>query len=126
VIDVLRRAIQWQTDQCRADTDGQTDNIISGRAIRYGLDEVSIAKKTNLLKAEFPHLWPKIEKFEGGRTEYRVGTLKKMFGKRWQDICGDLVSIGLLQQRGRTNGGSETYWIPHLYRKGLDLTQGKA
>lgn len=126
VIDLLRRAIQWQTDQCRAETDGESENMISGRAIRYGLDEVSIAKRTNLLKAEFPHLWPKIEKFEGGRTEYRVKTLRKMFGKNWEEICGDLTSIGLLQQRGRSNGGSETYWIPHLYRRGLDLTQGKA
>ena len=125
VIDLTRRAIQWESDRCRADADGTSEHIISARAILYGLGEVSIAKKTNLLKAEFPHLWPHIAKFEGGKTEYNVKTLKRMFDADWHEVCSDLVSIGILQQRGRSNGGSETYWIPHLYRKGLDLTQGK-
>ena len=126
IIDLLRRAIQWQSDQCLSNVDGTSENIISARAIRYGHGEVSIEKKTNLLKAEFPHLWPYIEKFEGGKTEYTVTTLRKMLGSNWKDACTDLVSIGILQQKGRSNGGTETYWIPHLFRKGLDLTQGKA
>jgi hypothetical protein len=126
IIDLLRRAIQWQGDICRADTDQSSDHIISARAIRYGHEQVSLGKKTNLLKAEFPHLWPLIEKFEGGKTEHTVSSLKKMFGSGWKTTCGDLVSIGLLEQKGKRNGGSETYWIPHLYRKGLNLTQGKA
>jgi hypothetical protein len=72
------------------------------------------------LRAEFPHLWPDIEKFQGGKSEHSAESLQTLFGKHWEKSCSDLISIGLLTKQ------KNTYWIPHLYRKGLEFTQGRA
>ncbi len=76
------------------------------------------------MKAEFPHLWQYVEKFQGGKSEYSTDALQKLLGKQWQKISGDLIAIGFLKMRGRI--GQATYWIPYLYRKGLELTRGRA
>ncbi len=36
---------------------------------------LSKRKRDTYLKAEFPHLWPHIEKFHGGKTEYSAEAL---------------------------------------------------
>lgn len=85
---------------------------------------VSKRKRDTYLKAEFPHLWPHIEKFDGGKTEYDGTSLEGLLGKKWESVCEDLRSIGLLGRRVRN--AQTTYWFPYVYRKGLNLTQGKA
>jgi len=125
VIQLVVRAIQRQQDEFRGDTIGESDHIIGAKALQYGLDELSKAKKDEFLRAEFPHLWTYIEKFENGKTEYDGKGLRKLLGANWQFIVDDLISIGLFKRRGGA-GQDATYWVPHLYRKGLELTQGRA
>jgi hypothetical protein len=90
----------------------------------YGLAELSKRRRDTYLKAEFPHLWPHIEKFQGGKSEYSAFAVQRLLGKGWQDAVNDLVSVGFLRKRER--GGAPCFWVPYLYRKGLELTQGKA
>ena len=124
VLDLLNRAKQKQHDDCTANSDGISNCIIGSSALQYGLEELSKRKRQTYLQAEFPHLWPYIEKFVGGKTEYDETSIHKTLGKDWKIISDDLVSIGVLKKTTRDIGS--IYWIPFLYRHGLELTQGKA
>ncbi len=125
VIDLLTKAKQKQQDEYRSYSSGETEFIIGPSAIIYGLEELSKRKRTTFLEAEFPHLWKYIKKFIGGRTQYSENDISKLFGKSWQKIVEDLISIGVLRMEGRRDG-SKTFKIPFLYRSGLDVKQGSA
>ncbi len=120
-IDLVTRACQWQRDEFLADTSGTTERLLTSAAIRYGMDELSRRKRTTLLEAEFPHLWPKMKKLVGGGTEYSERAAARLFGKKYQDTVEDLESIGVLYKA--TRAGRRTFKVPFLYRKGLELTQ---
>ena len=124
IIDLITRAKQHQQDEFNATLADESPWLIGPRAIQHGLEELSRRKRDTFLKAEFPHLWPHIEKFEGGKTEYDSASLQKLLGKNWEKPVADLVSIGVLGKRGK--GKDHTYWFPYVYRKGLSLTQGRA
>ncbi len=124
ILDLLIRAKQKQHDECAANVEGISTCIIGSSALQYGLEELSKRKKQTYLQAEFPHLWKHIEKFIGGKTEYNERSIQKTLGKDWKTITDDLVSIGLFKKILRTSGF--VYWVPFLYRNGLELTQGKA
>ena len=56
--------------------------------------------------------------------EYDEKSRGKVLGKGGQKVADDLLSIGLSSRK--TSNGKTFYWVPFLYRHGLDLTQGKA
>lgn len=120
VLELLIRAKQRQEDLCAEDPEGISESIIGSAAIQHGLQELSKRKRQTYLQAEFSHLWPHIEKFIRGKTEYSELALKSLLGKDWHQIAENLVAVGLLSK------GRETFSIPFLYRDGLELTQGKA
>ena len=124
ILDMVTRAKQCQHDIFSATPDGESPWLIGSQAIQYGLEELSKRRRDTYLKAEFPHLWPHIEKFQGGKSEYSVAAIQKLLGKNWQEASSNLISVGFIRKRER--GGQVTYWIPYLYRKGLELTQGRA
>ena len=121
VINLVARAGQWQRDQLRRDPDGTTERLISGRAIIYGLSELSKEKRTVYLEAEFPHKWKQIAKFVGGGTQYSERALHRIFGPKSYEIAEDLVSMGVLERATRM--GQKTYKIPFVYRAGLECVQ---
>lgn len=124
VIELLTRAKQHQQDECDADANGSTEYIIGPASILYGLRELSKRKRDVLLKAEFPHFWESIKKFEGGKTEYGERAMQKTLGKNWASVIDDLVGIGLFEES--KPGGHRTFKVPFVYREGLSLTQGRA
>jgi hypothetical protein len=124
ILDLLTKAKQNQQDLFNANPNAESQWLIGSPAMQYGLEELSKRKRDTFLRAEFPHLWPSIEKFQGEKSEYTEDSLQQIFGRRWESIISDLISIGLIKKQGRS--GSETYWIPYLYRKGLGITQGRA
>ena len=124
VIDLLSRAKQRQQDDFRANAAGTSEWLIGPTALQYGLEQLSMRKRLTYLEAEFPHLWPHIEKFVGGKTEYSEPAMGKALGKNWKSISEDLVSVGLFNKTTRKK--QPVYLIPFLYRKGLEVTQGRA
>ena len=124
VLDLVARAKQHQQDEFNATPAGDSPWLIGPKAILHGLEALSKRKRDTYLRAEFPHLWPHIEKFEDGKTEYDSASMQKLLGDQWEKVVGDLVSLGVLGERGK--GKEVTYWFPYLYRKGLSLTQGRA
>lgn len=125
VLDLVTRAIQKQQNDFLQSPNDKSAWLIGPEAIQYGLDQLSKRKRDTYLKAEFPHLWPHIEKFHGGKTEYSKTALQQLFGKEWEQVCMDLVSIGLIKKRV-TKKAEETYQFPFVYRGGLELSQGRA
>jgi hypothetical protein len=125
VIDLLTKAKQKQQDEYKSDSSGESNFIIGPTAIKYGLQELSKRKRITFLEAEFPHLWKYIKKFVGERTQYSEDDIRNLFGKNWQKVVEDLISIGVLGTEGRREG-TKTFKIPFLYRAGLEIRQGRA
>lgn len=121
VINLVARAGQWQRDQFRREPDADTERLIYGKAIQYGLSELSKDKKTIYLEAEFPHKWKDIAKFVGGGGQYSERALRRILAAKWQVVVDDLVSMGVLERT--TRQGKRTYTIPFVYRAGLECTQ---
>jgi len=121
VIDLVTRASEWQRDRYGAEPSGRTERLLSGEAIRYGMDELSRRKRTHFLEAEFPHLWPRISPLVGGGTEYSEGALQRLFGKNVKAVVSDLESVGVLYKTSRA--GRPSYKVPFLYRRGLEVSQ---
>jgi hypothetical protein len=124
VIDLLTKAKQFQHSRLKSDPSGQSDWIIGPQAIQYGLHELSKRKKNTFLEAEFPHLWPHINKFYGGKADYTGKVMKNLLGQKFDDIINDLKSIGFLLEK--KSKGDVVYTIPFVFRKGLSITQGRA
>jgi hypothetical protein len=126
VIELLKAAVQRQQDEWMASHETQSDWIIGPRAIQHGLEQLSRHKRITYLNAEFPHLAKHIQKFERGKTSYTQSAIKKLLGSDWEAVSGDLVAIGVLRKKQAKSAGEASYEVPHLYRKGLELTQGTA
>lgn len=121
IIDLLTRASQKQRDTFRQDSSGETERLIYGPAIIYGLDELSKGKRTSYLEAEFPHKWEEIRKLLGGGTEYSHPAVKRLFGSSIDKTLEDLISMGVLYRASKN--GEPTFRVPFVYRKGLECTQ---
>jgi len=124
VLDLLIRASQHQQDTCRTNPAGLSESVITAPALKYGLEQLSVRKRTTYLEAEFPHIWGHIERLMGGKTEYSEQALRRTFGSEWDRVTTDLASIGVFAKG--TRRGAPAYVIPFLYRRGLELTQGRA
>lgn len=120
-IFLITRACQQQRDTFRQDPQGDTDRLILGPAIIYGLEELSKEKRTIYLAAEFPHKWTEIRKLIGGGTEYSERAIKRIFGRKHEQSIEDLLSLGILERA--TRKGTRSFKIPFLYRRGLECTQ---
>lgn len=121
VIELVARASQKQRDLFRSEPDTETQRLIHGAAIRYGIAEVSKLKRVNYLEAEFPHLWPTMRKLVGGATEYSEAAMRRLIGRKAEPTIEDLVSIGVLERASRK--GAQTYKLPFVYREGLECKQ---
>lgn len=124
VLDLLIRAKQHQQDACLGNPGGTSDHMIGQSALRYGHEELSKRKRTTYLQAEFPHLWPYVERLIKGKAQYTPTALAKLFGDGWKNVVMDLVSVGVLAETRPQ--GSLSYSIPFVYRKGLEVTRGRA
>lgn len=123
-IDLLSRAKQYQQNIFANDSDGESEYLFSSAAIIHGLNELSIRKKETYLEAEFPHLWQEIRKFENGKTEYDEESLRKILGSKARELIEQLVSIGFLSKKIKSK--KLVFWVPYIYRKALNLKQGKS
>jgi hypothetical protein len=68
VLDLLTRAKQKRVDTLAGNPEIQSDYLFDSGSIIYGFNELSLKKRDTYLKAEFPHLWPIMEKFSGGKN----------------------------------------------------------
>jgi len=124
VIELITKAKQWQETECVASQDEECQDIITGPALVFALGEVSKRKRETYLAAEFPHFWPSIVKFEGGKSGYSEASVRDLLGEDADETLKALCAIGFLRRVRRR--GAPAYEIPFLYRAGLGIKQGFA
>jgi hypothetical protein len=121
IIDLITLAKRHQRDINAAHI-APMATILSSAAILHGHHQMSLRKRDTYLRAEFPHFWEYLERFEGRKAEHDATSLEMILGPSWNKIIVDLKSIGFMKYSARSN----TYSIPFLYRPCLQLRQGKA
>jgi Cdc6-like AAA superfamily ATPase len=120
LIELITSAIRDQRETLSRQTGGHT-SLLSAASIRAGYARMCEQKKISYLKAEFPHFWTDIEKFEGGKSEHTERSLERLLGVRSAEKIKNLQAIGFL----RKNPRSKTYAVPHVYRLCLGIRQGR-
>jgi hypothetical protein len=103
------------------------EQLIAGPTLKRALEEVSSVRLRQTLFAEFPALRPYIEKLRGGKAQHSLDSLMDVWKEQkeiTQDTANMLVEVGFFERRGSRD--DPDYWIPFLYRDGLELTQGAA
>lgn len=96
------------------------DRLITGDALKKGLQALSEARVQDTLLAEAGDNAELVELFRNGKAEHNTETLSSLLG---DDAAGKILllkTLGLLEPVG------SNYKIPMLYRGGLNVTQGKA
>lgn len=125
VIQLVTVAKQKQQSLCQESPNGISEFVISSKALKHALIEVSKVKRDAYLKAEFPHIYPKVEKLIGGKTELSQMALAKLYGEGWEAVVDDFVSLGILRVERKRDG--ERWWkVPFIYRAGLEMKQGQS
>lgn len=122
VIELITKAKQWQETHCVASQGEECQDIITGPALVYALAAVSKRKRETYLQAEFPHFWPSIAKFEGGKSGYSDASVRTLLGLDADEALKGLCAIGFLRRVKRR--GAPAYEVPFLYRAGLGIKQG--
>lgn len=128
VIHLLNEARDAQVKMFeRGEIEPPGHELLSRAAFRDSLYPVSTVRLEQTLYAEYPteKLW--IQAMEGEKSEHTFGSLSRIWGVPASETAQRaqrLVDIGFLEPRGGRQ--SPTYWIPFLYRPGLNLRQGAA
>lgn len=103
------------------------EHLFSGGSLREGLPEVSDARLTRTLYAEFPDVRPWLEALRGAKTQHNVASVQAAWGvdeALAEERADRLVEVGFFERRGPL--GAPLYWVPFLYRPALALVQGSA
>jgi hypothetical protein len=128
VIHLLNEARDAQLKMLeRGEPEPPGREVVSRGAFREALLPVSQVRLEQTLYAEYPVEKPWIQAFEGEKTEHTPESLAEMWGVTPAEAsprAQRLVEIGFLEQRGDRD--APTYWVPFLYRPGLDMRQGAA
>lgn len=107
------------------DPDGEA--LFARAALKDALPQVSEARLTQTLYAEYPEFRDVVEKLREEKTLQRVETLTKIWDEsdeRTRKIADSLVDVGFFERRGSRQ--EPEYWVPFLYRDALDMIQGTA
>jgi len=113
-------AAQVERDQLALGRGVDLDGLISGYAVKMGLQGLSKDKVATTLLAENPELSSSILLFRGKKAEQNAATLAQLYGPDWSPIVEQLCRIGFLEKL------PESWRVPTIYRDGLDVVQGSA
>lgn len=103
------------------------EQLFARAAFKAALPEVSKVRLEQTLYAEYPKLKPWLERLRGEKTAHSVDTLANVLGVSKSEataIGADLVKVGFFELRGAKD--QPEYWVPFLYRDGLEMVQGGA
>jgi hypothetical protein len=128
IIHLLNSSRDIQVKNLEIGKDSPSDEILIDRfSIKESLNPVSETRIHQTLYAEYPDLREYIEKLRDGKTEHSFETLKTFWETEdslTKELIYRLIEMGFFVKRGTTE--DTRYWIPFLYRPGLNLVQGFA
>jgi hypothetical protein len=99
------------------------EKLFDSRAFKEALPAVSTSRIHQTLLAENPALKRYVEALRGGKTRHNPASLARVWNLSEADaaqVAEQLASVGFFEPR------QGDFWIPFLYRPGLDLIQGSA
>lgn len=94
---------------------------------KLALQDVSRVRLQQTMYAEYPEWKDILEQLRGEKTQHSVQTLASVWAITEAEAiarANGLLELGLFELR--SDGSSEVYWVPFLYRDALDLVQGAA
>jgi hypothetical protein len=101
--------------------------LFEREAFRAALKEVSDARLTKTLYAEYPDLKPYLELLRREKAQQSLPTLARIWRcdeEIARATADRLVQVGFWEQRGSME--HPAYWTPFLYREALELVMGEA
>ena len=101
--------------------------LIDRAAIAEALIPVSKIRLEQTIFAEYPQFREKLLKLKNEKTQQSVETLARIWGAGTEEAleaADGLAEIGFFVKRERK--GITEFWVPFLYRDGLEMSQGVA
>jgi hypothetical protein len=111
----------------RGETPPSGEQIFDRSVFKEALYPVSETRLVQNLYAEYPDLHDLIARLGGGKTEQTTESLAGIWEVSRQEAlekAEQLVEVGFFQPRKSRE--LTTYWVPFLYRDGLNMIQGMA
>ncbi len=115
LIDLLTLAFQIHSGYLQKHP--QEKNFMSIRSIQAAHSELSKNRLITVLKAEFLHLMPWINKLEHGKEKYTRDEAASLFGSNHEETVEKLLAVGVL----RHNVKKAIYSVAKLYAPGLNV-----
>lgn len=103
------------------------EQLFDRSVFKLALPTVSETRLNTYLYAEYPGERPFLEKLDGEKAEQTPESLSEIWGVSRDAAVAkamELVGLGFFEARGART--QPTFWVPFLYRDGLNLKQGKA
>jgi hypothetical protein len=129
--EVIHLLNELREVQIRRLEEGQTEPgeeaLFVRPAFKDALVEVSRARVEQTLFAEHPHFRDHLLKLKGEKTSQFPTSLAKIWdtsSEKARQIAEELNKIAFFEIRGSKD--ELEYWVPFLFRDGLDLVQGSA
>lgn len=123
LLNALRNAQVRRLENGEADP--EAGRLFSRAVFREALPEVSKTRLEQTLYAEYPEAREHIESMRREKTQHTTASLSRIWKVDEEGalkIARDLSEIGFLEQRGDKD--NPIFWVPLLYRDGLELVQG--
>jgi len=111
----------------RGENAAPNEQIFDRSVFKQALPKVSENRINTYLYAEYPEERPFLEKLKGEKTEQNPESLGSIWNVSRNEAIAkaqQLVKLGFFQVRGTRV--EPTFWVPFLYRDGLNMVQGKA
>jgi hypothetical protein len=103
------------------------EQLFSRPAFKDAPPEVSKVRLEQTIYAEYPELKEWLERLRGEKTSHTPDTLAGIWGISREEAtvkANQISAIGFFEKRGTSQ--NPEYWVPFLYRDGLELVQGAA
>jgi|HubBroStandDraft_6_1064221.scaffolds.fasta_scaffold96116_2 hypothetical protein len=128
IINLINAAIARQIKHLELGGRLTTDENLFQRSImKDALSDSSKEKVEKHLFAEYPKYRPWLEALRGGKSQYNIKALAAVWGIGKEETLSRAQSLEEIGFWSKENNGLEPeFWIPLIYREGLEIKQGKA
>jgi len=121
------RDVQVQRFEVGDEPEPEGEHLFARVAFKAAMPEVSKVRLEQTLYAEYPDQRVWMEKLRDEKTLQTPETLAVLWAMKPETaafLAGRLAVIGFFEQRGSRQ--APEFWVPFLYRDGLNMVQGTA
>jgi hypothetical protein len=127
LINLIKSAIARQVKQLElGDAEPPEENLFQRAIVKDALSDASREKVEKHLFAEHPKYRPWLDRLRNGKSQYNISTLSVLWKISKEET---LLRAQALEEIGfwlKEKSDNPEFWIPFIYRDGLDIKQGQA